>query len=472
MRRSVLALLAICFVGLGFSQKYEYSFKVKGAENDTVYLANYFGSKLFYSDTAYSDAKGSFTFKGEDLLRGKYAVVCPGPKWFEILIDEPKFEIQTDTTDWVANMKIKNSPNNQIYYDYVKFISNQRKEMDALNKELEKHAQDSVLSNELSKKILAINQSVQNRQNEIVADHSDLLVGKMMNINIPIEVPDAPTDEKGNVTDQYFQYNFYKNHFFDHCDLNDNALGRLPDFDRKMDEFFNKVVVQVPDSAKKEADKLIAQIEDKKGELFKYTINWLTVFFEKHKIMCMDAGFVHMIEKYYMSDMAFWVDSAALSKVTERALLMKPTICGVKAPYMKLQDTTGVKSYNLYDLNSDYTVIYIWDPDCGHCKKSNPKLVDFYTEYKEKGVEVYSVGNPFETEKWIEYLNENPDFARMINVSDSPQKPSSFRTFYDVHTTPRILVLDKDKKIIAKQIEIEQLGEIIDHHLKTQESIN
>jgi len=186
----------------------------------------------------------------------------------------------------------------------------------------------------------------------------------------------------------------------------------------------------------------------------------------------MDAGFVHMIEKYYMTDMAFWVDSAAMSKVTERALLMKPTICGVKAPYLKLQDTTGVKSYNLYDLNAEFTVIYIWDPDCGHCKKSNPKVAEFYQDYKAKGVEVFSVGNPFETEKWKEYLNDNPDFAKMINVSDSPEKPSSFRTFYDVHTTPRILVLDKEKKIIAKQIEVEQLGEIIDHHLKMQEEIN
>ena len=82
------------------------------------------------------------------------------------------------------------------------------------------------------------------------------------------------------------------------------------------------------------------------------------------------------------------------------------------------------------------------------------------------------MGNPFETEKWIKYLKDNPDFAKMINVSDSPEKPSGFRTYYDVHTTPKILVLDKDKKIIAKQIEIEQLGEIIDHQLKMQEEIN
>ena len=204
----------------------------------------------------------------------------------------------------------------------------------------------------------------------------------------------------------------------------------------------------------------------------KYSVNWLTVFFEKNKIMCMDAGFVHMIEEYYMKDMAFWVDSASLSKVTERAIRMKPTICNARAPFMALQDTTGQKTYDLYEIKADFTVVYIWDPDCGHCKKTNPLLAEFYENYKSKGVEVFSVGNPFETEKWIKYLKDNPDFAKMINVSDSPEKPSGFRTYYDVHTTPKILVLDKEKKIIAKQIEIEQLGEIIDHQLKMQEEIN
>ncbi len=472
MRKILLALFTICLTAQGFSQDYEYKFKVNGVANDTIYLANYFGSKLFYADTAVADANGKFKFTGKDIENGKYAVVCPGPSWFEILIEESSFEIQTDTADWVKFIKIKNSVNNQVYYDYVNFISNKRKEMEGVNAELAKFAQDTAKSKELSQKILLINEEVQVEQKKIVKTHGNLLVGKMMNINIAIDVPDAPKDENGNVTDEYFQYNYYKKHFFDNCDLTENALGRLPDFDRKMEEFFNKVVVQVPDSAIKESDKLINRIPDKKGELFKYAINWLTVYFEKNKIMCMDAGFVHMIEKYYMSDMAFWVDSAALSKVTERALLMKPTICGAKAPALRLQDTTGVKTYDLDSIPAIYTVIYIWDPDCGHCKKSNPLMAEFYENYKSKGVEVFSVGNPFETEKWIEYLKENPDFAKMINVSDSPAKPSSFRSFYDVHTTPRLLVLDKDKKIIAKQIEVEQLGEIIDHHLKNGSLIN
>ena len=369
-------------------------------------------------------------------------------------------------------MKIKNSENNSIYYDYIKFINEKKTEVEKLNQDLVIFSKDTVKSAEISRAIVGVNKAVNNEQKRVIEEHSDLLVGKMMKVNIPIEVPEAPTDSEGNVIDELWQYKYYKKHFFDNCDLQDDAMARLPEFDRKVDEFFNKVVISVPDSAINEADKLINQLPSMEGELFKYLVSWITVFFEKNKIMCMDAGFVHMVEKYYMKDLVHWVDSTNMVKITERALKMKPTICNVRAPFMNLHDTTGTKFYNLYELNADFTVVYIWDPDCGHCKKANPAMVEFFKDYKDKGVKVYAVGNPFETAKWKEYLKDHPDFGELLNVSDSPEHPSAFRTFYDVHTTPRIYLLDKDKKIIAKQVEVEQLGEIIDHHLNQMRELN
>lgn len=472
MKRLILVLLVSLIVFESDSQGYKYKFKVNGIKDTTVNLANYFGSKLYYADTATVNKSGEFVFEGDKPLPGgKYAVVIPGPTFFEILIDEPQFEIHTDTSDFVGSMKIKNSENNVIYYDYIRFINQKKKEVEKLNQDLVLFAQDTLKSAEISKAIVKVNKDVNAEQKRLIQEHSDLLVGKMMKVNIPVEVPEAPKDEQGNVIDELWQYKYYKKHFFDHCDLSDNAMARLPEFDRKVDEFFKKVVISVPDSAIKEVDQLINRVP-KDGELFKYLVSWTTVFFEKNKVMCMDAGFVHMVENYYMNDLAHWVDSASLSKITERAMKMKPTICNVKAPYMNLHDTTGTRFYNLYELDADFTVVYIWDPDCGHWKKSNPLMVDFYDEYKDKGVKVYAVGNPFETAKWKKYLREHPNFGKLINVSDSPEHPSAFRTFYDVHTTPKLFLLDKDKKIIAKQIEVEQLGEIIDHHLDQIKELN
>ena len=56
---------------------------VNGLSNDTVYLANYYGSRLYYSDTTVADANGHFSFQGKEFNEcGKYAIVLPGPVFF------------------------------------------------------------------------------------------------------------------------------------------------------------------------------------------------------------------------------------------------------------------------------------------------------------------------------------------------------------------------------------------------------
>jgi hypothetical protein len=39
----------------------------------------------------------------------------------------------------------------------------------------------------------------------------------------------------------------------------------------------------------------------------------------------------------------------------------------------------------------------------------------------------------------------------------------NYQETYDIYSTPRIFVLDKDKKIIAKSLSISQLEDMLDH---------
>jgi thiol-disulfide isomerase/thioredoxin len=59
---------------------------------------------------------------------------------------------------------------------------------------------------------------------------------------------------------------------------------------------------------------------------------------------------------------------------------------GAQPPNLILRDTTDVKWKDFYSLKSEYTILYFWDPECGHCKKITPKLE---TLYKEKLIKSY-----------------------------------------------------------------------------------
>jgi thiol-disulfide isomerase/thioredoxin len=113
-------------------------------------------------------------------------------------------------------------------------------------------------------------------------------------------------------------------------------------------------------------------------------------------------------------------------------------------------------------------LLYFWEADCGHCKKSTPKLYEVFEKYKDQGVEVLAVHviNSIEgKEKWIDFINE----YELLDWTNcwSPHN-NDFRTDYNLLSFPQLFLLDEDKKIIAKGLAPEQVGEILDRLLKKE----
>lgn len=463
--KSILILCGLLITATLFSQEsgYEIKIKVDGInDGDTIYLANYFGKKLYYADTAYS--KGTdILFVGDSLKGGKYAVVLPGVKFFEIIVAEDKIDLETDANNFIDKMVVNVSEENRVFYDYVFFLRDKRTSMKPIEEELKAFEGSDEEKEILIEKMKGVNKDVIAEQERIVSEYSDLLVAKYIYMSMSVDIPPAPTDEEGNITDSTFQRYFYVSHFFDHFDFKDDRIVRDPIFENKMNEFFKKVVFPSPDSINIQVDKLVGQTNGN-GDIFKFIVHYAAAMFEREKVMGMDAVFVHTVEKYYMTGKAYWADSTVTATMTERAMKLKPTLIGQKAPYLNLLDTTETKRISLYNLDAKFTILYFWDSGCGHCKKTTPIILDLYHNLKDSGVEVYSVGTELENDNWRKFIRENDlDF---INVSDSPDHPDYFRTMYDIFSTPRIFILDKDKKIIAKQLSVEQIEDFIMYRLE------
>jgi len=103
--------------------------------------------------------------------------------------------------------------------------------------------------------------------------------------------------------------------------------------------------------------------------------------------------------------------------------------------------------------------LYFWDYDCGHCKRKTPQLAEVYQTYKDKNVALYTVSINGAVSEWKKSLRKYG--LEGINVQDHERK-TGFDAIYDIRSTPRLFVLDKDKKILAKHIDVDQLVEILD----------
>jgi thiol-disulfide isomerase/thioredoxin len=481
-------LLVVLFVSLsfsGFSQKMR--FKVENQSDTTVFLIKYYGKNLVYADTA-EMKKGIVEFDGKKQKPGILGLLLPGQKYFEFIYNNEEVHLETSKPDFITQMKVKKSVENTIFFAYIQMINDNRKKATNLSTKRDALDKSSTEYAALTEEIKTISTSVLDYQKNLIATHSDKLVGKIVKMSMDIEIPETPKEEKGKPIDSLFAYLYFRTHFWDNIDLKDDRLVNTPVLHSKLEYYFGQnMLVQHPDTIVKFAYDFVDRL-DQKSEMFKYSVVYITSTFEKSKIIGMDKVFVRMGQKYYCSrnaegkSPAYWMEEDKLKDLCEKVETNKNLVFGIVPPNISLRDTSDTKWKDFYSIKADYTILYFWDPECGHCKKTTPKLEKLYSEkLKARNVEVFAVSKAIGDEfgKWKKFIKDNKLSFINVGLTDRLYRDAvenatlfvpkyttlealNFHDTYDLYATPKIFVLDKDKKIISKSLSISQLEDFLD----------
>lgn len=469
MKKGFLFSILILFILVSFKSSgqsnYKIDLQVKGLSDTVAYLSYYYGKGMYYRDTSNFDKQGKIRFVGKDTLpHGMYSLILGNDKLFDIMLDVQQFSMATDTSDYILNMKTKGSKENEIFYEYIKFInSNQRLAKELLKK---RETADEGEKKEIEESLKNIDDQVRTFIADLHKSHKGSLTSNFIYSTESPIVPPPPKKADGSI-DSSFAFRYFKAHYFDNFDFNDERLLRTPSFNNKMMYYVDKLTLQDPDSVIISVDYILDKVKDNKV-LFKFALSQLTSKYERSENMGFDAIFVHLGKNYFMQGMANeWFSEDQLKKLAERVTTLDPLLIGKKAPNIVVKDTSQTKFLELYNVKAEFTILYIWSPDCGHCKTATPKLKKLYDKVKDKGVEVFAVGNDYENEPWIEFINKhNLDW---INGSDGPTYRSNYQQVYDVFSTPQTYLLDKDKKILSKKMSIDSLEKILEYFLEQKE---
>lgn len=438
---------------------------LKNFEDSALYMAYYFGKGQYYRDTAKAVKKGKFIFESDKdtLEHGMYSIISGNTKLFDFIVDAQKIRFQADTAQISSSMEVFGSEENKIFFDYLSFLSVKQKEAAALDRKRKSASKKE--REKIKQQMLDLDKEVKAFIDQLHQEHAGKLSSNFIKaISVP-QVPKPPKKEDGSI-DSSFQFRYYKNHFLDDIDFSDERLLRTSAYHEKIMTYMDKLTPQIPDSIIKSIDQILGRAAKNKT-LFTYTINNLMAKYERSQQMGMDAVFVHLAKNYYLTEK--WsgiISKEQLEKIEERATALNPLLIGKKAPNIVVKDTAQKKFLQLYDVKSPFTVVYIWSPECGHCKVATPKLKKIYDEYKNKGLEVFAVNNDFENEEWIKFINKHK--LDWINGSDGGDFKSNFRFNYDVYSTPQTYLLDKDKKILSKKMSVESLRNILDHFMRKE----
>ena len=147
-----------------------------------------------------------------------------------------------------------------------------------------------------------------------------------------------------------------------------------------------------------------------------------------------------------------------------RVARIKGVMVGSPAPEITLNDTTG-NAVALSSLRGKYVLIDFWASWCGPCRAENPNVVRMYNKYKDKGFAIYGVSLDKTKGEWQRAIRN--DNLPWTHVSDLKFWQSIAAQQYGVQAIPQTFLLDKEGKIIAKNLRGDALEQKLEEVLKS-----
>lgn len=138
---------------------------------------------------------------------------------------------------------------------------------------------------------------------------------------------------------------------------------------------------------------------------------------------------------------------------------------GAVAPDFVQNDPEGnpVRFSDIYSKNK-VTMIDFWASWCGPCRAFNPDLVKIYKQYHRKGLEILAVSLDRDMDSWLKAIKD--DNLTWKHVSDLGLWNNQVAQTYRIRYIPQNVFVDKDGKIIAKQLSSrEEIVKLLEENL-------
>ena len=455
-RTYLLQVLAIFgLLSTSYAQGYRIEATIKGMRDSSFVIGHYNrnASQFVPKDTAKADASGKVVFEGKTALPGGlYVILFPGnQKMIELIYSgkETNFALEADTADVNTSLKITGSKENELFYDYRKELAKGSKEIETLGKQSTPEAQA---------RIRTIQEGFGTYRKKLLSENTGSFTAQLLRMSVDPEIPAAPKLANGK-TDSMWVFNYYKAHYWDAFDFSDPRIMNTPFLEPKMERYFKNLVVQVPDSIIKDADLIVKKVSANK-DLKSWTVYYITNQYENPKTVGTEAVWVYMANKYYLSG-EMGVSDDVKKRIAEKVATMKDLLVNKTFPALTLTDLAG-KKVSVQAIEANYTVLFFFAPSCGHCKEASPVLKAFYDKNKANGIKVMAISTEHNLEEWKSFV-KTYHLDGLINGYDALNQ-IDFNRKFDVVTTPTIYILDKNKKIIARKMPVEQIEDFLNYY--------
>ena len=456
MKFSFLICFSLFIPGLkAYGQALNIGIHIKGLENKSIVTGYYEGNKQYAKDTLILDKQGyALWSENEHIQEGLYFVILPGSRYFDLLIgDNQRFEIYSDTSDLVNEMKIEPLCESSKYLVYQKAALQLKKEYEKHERKQKMELKDSV--RHLQTQMHIVNQKLGKLIDSLIIQYQGSLTSKILTL-IKDSYPPNDLIASSNLQSIREYYQRTIRNFPNLIDLSDDRLIYTPYLTSRFESYFNHLLMQKNDSLIPAIQYLMSKTKDYKSyhDFFR---QWLLENYSHRRFPGSEKTFVFIADNYFNNLQADKADSAFQAQLRERVIRTKGIIPGATPLNLDLPDTSG-NIISFIQLKKKDVILFFFDSECGPCKYTRSEIVALLNRLDSRNIGVYAVNLNNNREAWFDFIKSTgPEWTHVSGYS----RRQVLSDEYMFDFLPAIFLLGPDKKIVAGNISFPETEKIL-----------
>ncbi|MDP4115228.1 MAG: thioredoxin-like domain-containing protein [Bacteroidota bacterium] len=444
-RLKTIFILLLLSAGLIFSQ--EMNMQIKGASGK-AFLYELSGEKAILFDSIPPTSTGvyDFSFAKSKKHEGLYRLAFEPKKVIDFVYDGKDISLKTNANTILDSMQVIKSESNRLFYAFMKLNKLYKTKAELLQVILYRYPKDDDYYSATENKLISLQSEYSSFiNNTSQKDRSSFIARYIRSAQLPVVDIGIPPEK---------QLEYLKGHSLDKVNFNDYELVYSDVFSNKAIEYLTYYRnPQLPKELleqefMKAADTLFNKAKVNQA-VYQHFVEYLIDGFKKFGF---DKILDYIVENYVIKD-GLCLDIKTEGLIKKRIDQAKILKVGAVVPNIISADTSGNK-FELYDNSNNQKILLVFYASwCPHCKELLPVI------NKIKNIKVVAVSMDTNREDWINFIKSNS--LSFLNVSDLKGWDSKAAIDYYIYATPTMFVIDSNKKIINKSINIEELNRFL-----------
>ena len=423
--RRILLIFLLTFAPIAMMSQVKIRVEIENLEDSLFYLLKYKSDKTYtiIDTTLVPNQKKVFKNK-TNYPEGVYLLADSKQNpIFEILLGkDQKFSIMIGDLMRNDTYIIKGSKETSDYFDIYAKTNYNKLYIKALESEIEYFPDNA-------RKIDSIKLNLNEYLESIKIKDRNSFLKTYIGYNKEFIVP----QEYKNKSEQYII-----DHYFDDKSLSDVRILNTRLLKNKLDDYFNNYLSkQSTNVILQKIDYLInrttAGYRDIPQNLLDHNVRDYILWYLYSKYFDNDLIYIHLSDVYFSKLEINNLTENIRNEIVKRADILREITIGHLAPTFTYIDDEG-NQIDLSEIDSKNTILFFYKPDCQKCIRE--KRILGLLKNRQKDLTIL-------------YINISEENYHNVSQNIAVQ--------YDIKTTPTIYILDKDKRIIAKNIKAEDI---------------